>query len=108
MTHQLNLLKSKQEVLQEKYFEITNEVLPALAEKESWSINKNHCFQRIILDNLFYDCWYNHLDQDLPAYVQLSEEDLEKAISIGERIADYGASYLHALNLNSLRWRGKI
>jgi hypothetical protein len=108
MIHQLNLLKSKQEVLQEKYIEITNKILPALAHDEDWFIKQNHCFQRIILDNLFGCCWYEYLDQDLPAYLQLSEPELEKAISIAERIADYGLSYLNALNLNSLRWRGKI
>ncbi len=105
---QLSLLKDRVDELQEKFLELTNNVLPSLAEKDNWPVVHNHCFQRIILDNLFGECWYNHLISGIPTYLQLNREQLEQAISIASRIQCYGLPYLNALNLNSLSWRGKI
>lgn len=55
--------------LLEEYKHLTNDVLPAEARKHTgtatrWPIRLNHCFQRIILDNLFQDVWYPHLSID--------------------------------------------
>ncbi len=41
----------------------------------------NHCFNRVILDWLFKDCWYNHLDKNKTALSQLSEQQLSTAIT---------------------------
>jgi hypothetical protein len=94
--------------LRNRYLELTNQVLPNLAQQRKFSVRFNHCFQRIILDNLYDRCWYEVLDrQGEPAYKQLSEEQLEKAITIAESIITQPDEYLQKLNQNSLRWRGK-
>ena len=62
---------------------------------------------RVILDNLFLDCWYNHLDRRLRAYKQLSNQQLQEAIALAEKILREGDEALRPLNAASLRWRGK-
>lgn len=95
--------------LRHKYLELTNQVLPKQARLRRFPVRYNHCFQRIILDNLFGRCWYEVLKQNAqPAYKQLTEEQLETAISIAESIAAQPDNYIIQLNQNSLRWRRKL
>jgi hypothetical protein len=92
--------------LRNQYLELTNQVLPQLASQRNFSVRYNHCFQRIILDNLFGRCWYEVLDRKQgPACKQLTEAQLEAAIALAERIIAEPDAYLHQLNQNSLRWR---
>lgn len=94
--------------LRNQYLELTNQVLPKLAKSRSFPVRYNHCFQRIILDNLFNRCWYDVLERKRePAYQQLTEEQLEEAIALANRIIVEPDSYLQQLNQNSLAWRGK-
>jgi len=93
--------------LHNRYLELTNRTLPELAKYRGFPVQFNHCFQRIILDNLFGCCWYDKLDRKSPAYRQLSDEQLEAAIAIAEAIIAQPDKYLIELNQNSLRWRGK-
>jgi hypothetical protein len=94
--------------LRQQYLEITNHVLPELAASRNFPVRYNHCFQRIILDNLVGRCWYEVLKRGKePAYKQLSEEQLEEAIALANQIIDRPDSYLQQLNLNSLTWREK-
>ncbi len=60
-----------------KFKELINIRLPA---KYVYPVRYNHCFNRIILDWLFSDCWYNHLDRNKTAISQLSDTQLEAAI----------------------------
>lgn len=93
--------------LRNQYLELTNRVLPSLASSRKFPVRYNHCFQRIILDNLFDRCWYEVLERKrIPAYQQLSEEQLESAIALANNIIAQPDSYLEQLNQNSLRWRG--
>lgn len=95
--------------LRNQYLELTNQILPQLARKRHFPVHYNHCFQRIILDNLFGRCWYEALDQKKnPAYKQLSVAQLEQAIALAQSIVVQPDSYLNQLNQNSLIWRGKI
>jgi hypothetical protein len=95
--------------LRNQYLELTNQVLPKLASSRKFPVRYNHCFQRIILDNLFGRCWYEVLEQGRePAYKQLSEDQLEQAITLANSIIAQPDSYLKQLNQNSLRWRGKL
>lgn len=95
--------------LRHRYLELTNQVLPQLARSREFPVRFNHCFQRILLDNLFGRCWYEVLDRRQgPAYRQLSPAQLEQAIAIADRILASPDSYLHQLNRNSLLWRGKL
>lgn len=94
--------------LRNQYLELTNHVLPNLAASRHFPVRENHCFQRIILDNLLGCCWYEVLERKRePAYKQLSETQLEEAIALANRIIAQPDSYLQHLNQNSLNWRGK-
>lgn len=94
--------------LRDRYLELTNRILPTLAQTRRFPVRLNHCFQRIVLDNLFARCWYEVLSRGQePAYKQLTEEQLKQAIAIAETIIAQPDDYLQQLNQNSLQWRGK-
>lgn len=95
-------------VLQDKYIELTKVTLPAKARAGGWSLTEDHCFMRVILDQLFEGCWYDHLDRRLVAYKQLNERQLQIAIGLGEAILDQGESLLNVWNRQSLAWRNKF
>jgi len=94
--------------LRRRYDELVHETLPGTAQAgDGWPVHLDHCFGRIVLDNLFGDEWYDHVD-GRPAYEHLSADELVEAIGIAERMRDEGASVARELNRNSLRWRGKL
>ena len=90
----------------ERYIKLTKEVLPMMAsdKKLQWPVKYDHCFQRIVLDNICNGCWYDHLKR--PAYNHLSNRQALKAVKLCEDIIS-GNADLHALNRQSLIWRGK-
>lgn len=94
------------ETLQEEYLHYTKIVLPQLARQNKWVVSYDHCFQRIVLDNLFETCWYAAV-KERPAYKHLSEVQLQQAIAIAKDIERYGNEYLRELNTKSLTWRKK-
>ncbi|MEM9356235.1 MAG: hypothetical protein AAGB04_08480 [Pseudomonadota bacterium] len=94
-------------LLQERYMELTRVLLPAEARLRTWSLQNDHCFMRVILDHLFQDCWYRHLDRRLTAYKQLNVEQLQQCITLAERILEQGDPLLTNLNRQSLAWRRK-
>ena len=61
----------------------------------------DHCFQRIVLDNIYNGCWYNHLKR--PTYKHLSKNQALKAVKLCEGLIS-GNADLHALNSQSLIW----
>ena len=61
-----------------KYKQLLNEVLPATFTQP---VHNNHCFNRIVLDWLFEDVWYKHLDRSKTAISQLNSEQLQKMIN---------------------------
>jgi hypothetical protein len=88
-------------------WKVTDE-LPRVAQaSDGWPIHLDHCFGRVVLDNLFADEWYDHVDGS-PAYEQLSQTQLEEAIAIADRMLEEGRPAVEELNDNSLRWRGKL
>ena len=84
----------------------TKEVMPSMAidKQLNCPVKYDHCFQRIVLDNICNGCWYNHLK--LPAYKHLIKNQALKAVKLCEEIIS-GNADLHALNRQSLIWRGK-
>ena len=97
------------EQLRTRYLELVNQKLPSLAKQRQFPVRFNHCFARIILDNLFGCCWYEAIARSSgAAYKQLSVEQLHQAIAIAQAIIDNPDSYIQELNFNSLRWRNKI
>ncbi len=89
----------------ERYRMLVDERLPDAADGgDGWPIRENHCFARVVLDNVFEGVWYDHVDSR-PAYEQLSAAELDAAITIAERMLRAGAPVVTELNERSLRWR---
>ena len=84
-----------------------NEEFPAAAKAGGYPIRLNHCFLRVVYDNLFGRQWQKVLTSKKPAIHQLSEDQLRRAIEIGQSIIDDKATCVE-LNRRSLDWRGKV
>eukprot|EP00854_Cymbomonas_tetramitiformis_P021575 gene21575-25949_t len=94
--------------LKNEYLELTQKDLPKLSSEHKWPLRFDHCFQRVILDNAFGSCWYEHLDQKTGAVHQLTAKQFRVAIAIAKDIAaDTSGACLRKLNTLSLEWRGK-
>ncbi len=94
--------------LREEYDQKVNEELPARAQSgDGWPIHLDHCFGRVVLDNLFRDEWYDHVD-GRPASEHLSREQLRAAVDIADRMLEEGRPAVEELNRNSLRWRDEL
>lgn len=89
----------------ERFKQLTEEVLPALAREQRWPIRLDHCFKRICLDHAFGDVWYRHLAR--PAERHLQGDALERALQCAEDLASQGLPLLQERNVASLRVRGK-
>lgn len=98
------------EELRELYLNATTEVLPQLARENNWVIKFDHCFQRVVLDNIFDDVWYNQLEKSgsEPAYRQLSRDQLVSALNLCRDIEKAGGEKVEELNRKSLKFRGKL
>ena len=82
--------------------------LPAMAREAGWVVTADHCFGRIVLDHAVGGCWYDVLDRRRsPAFEQLSDEQLERAVTLAEQVATQGDPLLRRLDEQSLAWRGK-
>ena len=62
---------------------------------------------RVILDQLFQDCWYHHLDRRLAACIQLNDQQVRRAIFLGTMIERGDVVALEKWNRESLHWRQK-
>lgn len=91
--------------LETRWLTLTRETLPALAPARSWPVHHDHCFQRILLDHAVGGCWYDHV-VGRPAYRHLDADRLTAAVGLGDAVAA-GTADLHALDAQSLAWRGK-
>ncbi len=105
----MDLEDADTEGLRELYMDFTSRILPQLAREGKWTITEDHCFQRVVLDNVFEDMWYRHLDKnsEKPAYKQLSKKELISAVRISREMERKGKSYVERLNRKSLEYRGK-
>jgi hypothetical protein len=77
--------------------------LPAVAVERRWPVTRDHCFQRILLDNAVEGCWYDHI-KERPAFAHAPAETLTHALALGESVMR-GEEDLAALNCRSLAWR---
>ncbi|MGF1498256.1 MAG: hypothetical protein ACFB8W_15750 [Elainellaceae cyanobacterium] len=90
--------------LTEQYLDLVNHQLPEAARGGGYPVRFNHCFARIILDNICGCEWYRVIEK--PAYKHMTDEQLEQAIALGrEFLADPQACA--AANQVSLQYRGK-
>lgn len=90
--------------LVEEWFALTRETLPKMAKARDWPVRFDHCFQRILLDNAVGAKWRDVIGA--PAYRHASDAQLRAAVDLGIDVIE-GRADLHALNRNSLGWRGK-
>jgi hypothetical protein len=81
------------------------EVLPAAAAAHpDWPVSLDHCFARIVLDNVYGCPWREAIRP--PAWRNMEDAALARAVALAEAIAA-GEADLAALNARSLRLRGK-
>lgn len=99
------------EALREDWNELYKKRLPSLAKEKhasqkKWPIQLDHCFARIILDNVIGQDkpWDQVIKR--PAYRHMTQEQLQDAIALGEKLAN-GEEDLVALDERSLALRGK-
>lgn len=91
----------------ERYRTLVEERLPEAARQAgTWPIQEDHCFARVVLDSVFEDEWYDHVD-GRPADEHLSAAELAAAIDHAEALLERGGPLVEALNDRSLRWRGE-
>ena len=88
----------------ERWFALTREEMPTLANGRGWPVRFDHCFQRILLDNAVGGAWREHIAA--PAYHNASDAQLTEAIRLGEAVVQ-GEADLAKLDRRSLEWRGK-
>ncbi len=94
------------DALRAAWLVLTRERLPARARAQDWPLRLDHCFQRVLLDQVCGGRWYDHVE-GRPAYRHLDPERLEAAVALGERLLREGEPLLARLDEDSLRWRGK-
>lgn len=89
-----------------RYMVQTKEILPQMARDPAikWPVRHDHCFRRIVLDNVCGGPWFKHLP--MPAYKSLSYDQARHAVQLCEDIIAHRVD-LHELNRRSLIWRGK-
>ena len=89
-----------------QFLHYAKSVLPSIAamKKNTWPIHNDHCFMRVILDNVCGCAWYDVIPS--PAYQNLSQEYAIAAAQLAKRIASENVS-LHTLTERSKLWRKK-
>lgn len=89
-----------------RYRELVLSELPARARAGRWVVTADHCFGRIVLDNVVGACWYAVLGRvGGPAFTRLDDEQLRRAVEIAESVLAGGDRVLRELDARSLAWR---
>lgn len=106
MTVENETAESSLTILIDRYLHLTRTVMPQMAcrPENRWPVRNDHCFQRIVLDNVTGGVWYDHINR--PAYKNLCLDQARQAVMISEGIIS-GEICLRELNRKSLTWRGK-
>ena len=103
--HQESLTGEDLSALREAYCRKVHDQLPAKAQaNDDWPIRDDHCFSRVVLDTVFEDVWYSHVD-GRPAYEHLSPAELKTALEVADRMLREGRPVIEELNEQSLQWR---
>ena len=89
-----------------EFLHYAKKVLPSIAstKKSTWPIHYDHCFMRVILDNIVGCAWYEVIPS--PAYKNLTDKQASAALDLARQIATENVS-LHVLNQRSKQWRDK-
>ena len=99
-------LDPDRDALEARWLTLTRNILPSVAAARAWPVTEDHCFQRILLDVACAGRWYDTI-RGRPAYAHAPDAILAQAVALGEA-ALAGEADVHALNRQSLRWRGKL
>lgn len=90
---------------------LVDDTLPEAAARRAmrprarpWPVRLNHCFARIILDNVCEGPWREAIAA--PAWRNMDARTLARALALGQDIL-YGRADLWALDARSLALRGK-
>lgn len=96
----------------DEYLRLTRDVMPSLAKHahtekgmehaKAWPVKHDHCFQRIVLDNICEGAWYEKIQS--PAYQHLTAIQAQAAVILCRSIIS-GEANLKQLNERFLRWR---
>ncbi len=101
-------IKTHRQLLEKAYLELTRQHLPKVAAEQGWPVREDHCIQRMVLDAVFQDCWYRHLEREgRPAYQQLDSIKLGQALLLAHRLRQASPKLAEWLNACSLVFRGK-
>lgn len=102
------VLTTTRPALLARYRQLVLHDLPQLAREHNWVVHNDHCFGRIVLDNTVGGRWYDVLDRRRsPAFAQLDDTALARAVALAERMAVDGDPLVRELDAQSLAWRGK-
>lgn len=101
--------KPDRTTLLDRYKSLIDTDLPLAANSRSpsqpiWPVHLNHCFGRIILDNICQRPWREVIRA--PAVKHMNLGQLERAVKLGEEILS-GEADLGQLNRESLSMRGR-
>jgi len=92
--------------LRARWVELIRRELPVAALRQKhWPVRLDHCFARILLDNLYGRPWREAIPA--PAWRHMSPDDLAAGIDLAEAVLE-GRADLRALNRRSLELRGKV
>ena len=100
------MTSSDEAALRVRWRELVEQRLPRAArERSDWPVALDHCFARILLDNVCGRPWREVVRP--PAWRRMPIPDLQAALALGEAALSGGAD-LAELNRRSLRLRGKL
>lgn len=88
-----------------RYLDLTRRALPERARAQRWPLRFDHCFQRVVLDEVADGVWYDRIAR--PAYRNLTREQARAAADLAQRLLDEGEPLLAELDARSLARRGK-
>lgn len=92
--------------LKTRLLELVRTELPTVAKRKQYPIRFDHCFLRVIYDNLFDAPWRTVLHENRAAIYQLTEVQLKQAIALAENMLEDRECCVQ-LNQKSLLLRGK-
>ena len=93
--------------LRAEYLRLVRRALPAAATAGGgWPIRLDHCFMRVVLDDVVGRRWTDAIDRRRgPAYRQLTDDQLRRAIAVAESMLSGGPDRARELDRQSLRFR---
>ncbi len=89
-------------MLVERWYDLTRHILPGMAARQGWPIERDHCFMRVCLDEAVGAPWTDVVRR--PAVHSMTPDQLAAAVGVAEAIVAQ-AGLLVPLNERSLERR---